>query len=140
MSKTTAEWQVINAKVIADFRAHHGLTDRKNPVILVTTKGRRSGRPLVTPLNFSIDGERLVVIASNGGSARHPVWYLNLVANPEVTIERGDESFPAAASVATEPERTRLFEQQAAAMPFFGAYRRQVKAREIPVIVFARLE
>ena len=88
MTKTAAEWQAENARVIADFRRHSGrLTTRRNPVILVTTTGRRTGRPLVTPLNFSTDGGRLVVIASAGGAPTHPAWYLNLLANPEVTIE-----------------------------------------------------
>ena len=125
--------------LIAQFRAKRGETGRKYPVILVTTVGRKSGKPLVTPLNFSIDGDRLVVIASAGGSETHPAWYLNLVANPEVTIEYGHEIFRALATSAAEPERTRQFDQQAAVMSFFAAYRRSVKAREIPVVVFERI-
>ena len=84
-------------------------------------------------------GKRLVVIASKGGSRTHPAWYLNLVAHPEVTIEQGAETFQARASTAEEPERTRLFDQQAAKMSFFDTYRRRVTAREIPVVVFERV-
>ena len=138
MPRTTAEWRAIDDKVIAQFRAKRGATGRANPVILVTTIGRKSGRPLVTPLNFSEDGDRLVVIASAGGSETHPAWYLNLQANPDVTIEHGEEAFRARAHTAAEPERTRLFDVQARLMPFFGTYRRQVKTREIPVVVFER--
>ena len=81
----------------------------------------------------------MVVIASKGGSATHPAWYHNLAANPLVTIEVGTETFRARASTAVEPERTRLFDQQVALMPFFDGYRKVVTAREIPVVVFDRL-
>ncbi len=99
----------------------------------------------MTPLNYSTDDDRLVAIASNGGAARHPDWYRNLAVNPEVTIEHGGETFRATATIPEEPERTRLFDQQVAAMPFFDGYCRRVKARQIPVVVFeprreARLE
>ncbi len=140
MPRTTADWKRMNDPVIAEFRATHGKTSRKYPVILLTTTGARSGKPRVTPLNFSVDGDRLVVIASKGGSPTHPAWYLNLVANPIVTIEHDGETFQARASTAEEPERTRLFDQQAAVMSFFDGYRKRVKAREIPVVVFERLD
>jgi deazaflavin-dependent oxidoreductase (nitroreductase family) len=138
--KSADEWRAMNEPVIAEFRAKRGVVGRRHPVILVTTTGARSGRPHVTPLNFTVDGDRLVVIASKGGSARHPAWYLNLVANPIVTIEHGAETFRARARTAQEPERSRLFDRQAAAMPFFDAYRRRVRAREIPVVVFERVD
>ena len=136
---TAAEWQRMSAKDIEEFRANGGtLKSRKWPVILLTTTGARTGQPRTTPLNFTTDGDRIAVIASKGGSATHPAWYRNLVANPEVTIEHGGETFRARARTAEEPERTRLFDRQAAVMPFFDGYRRRVKAREIPVVVFER--
>lgn len=128
----------MNDPVIAEFRARRGQTSRKFPVILLTTTGRRSGAPRLTPLNFSIDGDRLVVIASKGGSPDHPAWFLNLEADPVVTIEHGGETFRARASVAAEPERTRLYDAQAHLMPFFDGYRKRVTARQIPVVVFER--
>src|ERR1700694_6045739 len=64
----------------------------KPPVLLLTTIGRTSGQPRTTPLFFQPDGDRLVVIASNGGSSRHPSWYLNLLANPDVTVELEGQS------------------------------------------------
>jgi deazaflavin-dependent oxidoreductase (nitroreductase family) len=134
--RTTAEWQAMNEPVIAEFRANAGRVSRRYPVLLLTTTGAKTGRPRVTPLNFSVDGDRLVVIASKGGSASHPSWYANLVAHPEVTIELGAETFQARASTAEEPERTRLFDQQAAEMTFFAGYRKRVKTRQIPVVVF----
>ena len=130
----------MNEPVIAEFRARGGQTSRRHPVILLTTIGARSGRPHTTPLNFSTDGDRLVVIASKGGSDSHPDWYRNLLANPEVVIEHAGQRFRARATTAAEPERTRLYDRQAAAMPFFDGYRRRVKQRQIPVVVFERID
>lgn len=137
----THDWQQMNERVIAEFRATGGEVGGRfagRPMLLLTTIGARSGQPRITPLNYSADGELLAVIASKGGSPTHPDWYRNLVANPEVTVEVGTETFRARARTAEEPERTRLFDQQAAIMPFFDAYRQAVVAREIPVVVLER--
>jgi deazaflavin-dependent oxidoreductase (nitroreductase family) len=141
MTRDDGQWQRMNEPVIRAFRASGGsVPGRKHPVMLLTTTGARSGRPHVTPLNFSRDGDRLVVIASKGGAAAHPDWFHNLLANPLVTIEHGGETFRARATVADEPERTRLFDAQARLMPFFDGYRRSVKSRQIPVVVFERVD
>ncbi len=110
-------------------------------MILLTTTGRTTGEPRVTPSELrrgrrAHRGHRL----ASGGSATDPAWYRNLVANPEVTIEHEGETFRARARTAEEPERTRLFDKQAALMPFFNGYRKQVTAREIPVVVFERID
>ena len=140
MTRSDNEWRDLDERVIAEFRANDGnLKSRKWPVILLTTKGRKTGRPHVTPLNFTRDGDRIAVIASKGGSTTHPDWYLNLVANPDVTVEDGGEKFRALAKVTEEPERTRLYDKQAKAMTFFEGYRRKVKSRQIPVVVLERL-
>jgi len=139
MGDPTGAWRRMNEPVIRKFRASGGKdTGRKHPVILLTTTGRKTGRPLVTPLNFSRDGDRIVVIASAGGAERHPDWYLNLVANPHVTLEHDGETYSARAETIDEPERTRLYDHQAAEMTFFGGYRKRVKNREIPVVAFRR--
>jgi deazaflavin-dependent oxidoreductase (nitroreductase family) len=136
---TEADWKKMNDPVIAEFRMNAGvLKGRQHPVILLTTIGARSGQLRVTPLNFSIDGDRLVVIASKGGSAAHPSWYTNLVADPVVTIEHGAQTFQAFAITAEEPERTRLFDQQVAQMPFFDGFRKKATSRQIPVVIFER--
>ena len=140
MTRSSRAWQEMNGPVIEEFRARAGRVSRKWPVILLTTTGARTGRPHTTPLNFSRDGDRLVVIASKGGSASHPDWYLNLVANPEVIVEYEGRNFRARATPAQEPERTRLYDGQAAQMNFFDGYRRRVKARQIPVVVLEPLE
>ena len=141
MSDDVSRWKQMNDPVIEEFRANGGkVKGRQWPLILLTTIGAKSGQPRINPLNFSTDGDRLVVIASKGGSPTHPDWYRNLVANPEVTIEIGAKTYRARARTAEEPERTRLFDQQAAQMPFFDGYRQKVSAREIPVVVFERIK
>ncbi len=87
---------------------------------------------------YSADGDRLVIIASMGGAPTNPQWFHNIVANPKVTVEVGDESYDADAEVLTEgPERQRLFDQQAAIMPNFAEYQAGTD-RVIPVIVLTR--
>jgi deazaflavin-dependent oxidoreductase (nitroreductase family) len=135
-----SRWKAQNDELIAQFRASGGKLKRRNPVLLLTTVGARTGRPLTTPLNYSRDGDRLVVIASAGGAPRHPAWFHNLVAQPEVVVEHDGETFRARGKVADEPERTRLYDSQAAAMPFFDAYRRRVKSRQIPVVMLERID
>jgi deazaflavin-dependent oxidoreductase (nitroreductase family) len=138
--RTAAEWRRMNDPVIAEFRATGGrVAGRRWPVLLLTTTGARRGRPPTTPLTCRVDRARLVATASKGGSPAHPRWYRNLVAHPAVTIELGGETFRARAATAAEPERTRLYDRQAAQLPFFDAYRQRVAARELPVVVFERL-
>ena len=133
------DWNAFNKDVIEQFRAHDGhVPGRKYPVILLTTTGAKSGLPRTTPLNYSLDGDRIVVIASKAASPTHPDWYHNLMANPEATIEIGAETFPVRARIAAGEEREHLFNAQAALMPFFAEYQQQT-TRQIPVIVFERI-
>lgn len=135
------DWHAFNEGVVEGFRANSGVVPgrwAKQPLLLLTTIGARSGQPRTTPLMYSTDGDRYVVIASKGGEPTHPDWYRNLVANPDVTLEVGGETFPARAEVAEGAERRRLFDQQAALMPFFAEYERKTP-REIPVVVFTRV-
>jgi deazaflavin-dependent oxidoreductase (nitroreductase family) len=134
------DWNAFNKDVIEQFRANGGqVPGRKYPVILLTTTGAKSGLPRTIPLNYSIDGDNIVVIASKAASPTHPDWYHNLVAHPEAIIEIGAEKFAVRARVAEGGERQRLFDAQAALMPFFAEYQ-QSTARQIPVIVFERIE
>jgi deazaflavin-dependent oxidoreductase (nitroreductase family) len=126
--------------VIEEFRANGGKVGGPfagAPMLLLTTTGAKSGQPRVAPLVYTTDGDRLVIIASKGGAPTHPDWYHNIVANPEITVEVGDERFPARAEIAPEPERTRLFDAQAALMPGFREYQNNT-TRVIPVITISR--
>jgi deazaflavin-dependent oxidoreductase (nitroreductase family) len=104
---------------------------------LLTSTGAKSGRPLTKPLGFTRDGERYVVIASNGGGDTNPAWFYNVRANPRVTIEVGAEKFDALASIPNGAERQRLYDQQAAQISVFARYQEMTK-RQIPVVVFER--
>ncbi|MCC6438373.1 MAG: nitroreductase family deazaflavin-dependent oxidoreductase [Acidimicrobiales bacterium] len=139
-TRTDAQWLALNEAVIAEFRANGGRCGgpfEGNPMVLLTTTGARSGLPRTSPVTYTTDGDRWVLIASKAGADHHPAWYHNLVANPDVIVEVGDERFPARATVAVEPERTRLFEARVAVMPRFDGYREETD-REIPVVVVER--
>jgi deazaflavin-dependent oxidoreductase (nitroreductase family) len=126
-----------NTNVIEEFRANDGKVTGMFegwPLLLLTTTGAKSGLARTTPVVFSLDDGRRVVIASKAGAPHHPHWYLNLVANPEVTVEVPGETYRARAVVAEGAERDRLFQQQADLMPNFADYAEKT-TREIPVVI-----
>ncbi|HEX6031272.1 MAG TPA: nitroreductase family deazaflavin-dependent oxidoreductase [Tepidiformaceae bacterium] len=130
-----------NLKIIEEFRANRGETFgpfKGRPLLLLTTTGAKSGEPRTTPLVYTRDGDRMVIIASMGGAPRHPQWFVNLRAKPEVTVEVGTEKFQARASVPDGAERDRLYAAQAAEMPAFNEYQ-QKTTRRIPVVVLERI-
>jgi deazaflavin-dependent oxidoreductase (nitroreductase family) len=136
------DWEAFNRGVVDQFRANGGVGPGRwadRPLLLLTTIGAKSGQLRTTPLLYSTDGDRLVVIASKGGEPTNPDWYHNLLAQPEATVEVGGERFPVRATIAEGAERRRLFDQQAAQMPFFADYERTAP-REIPVVVLTRLD
>ena len=129
-----------NRQVIEEFRANAGtvsVTPPNGPVLLLHTKGARTGRECLTPLIYRREGDSYVVAASMGGWKTNPAWYYNLVANPEAWIEVGAESFKVAAKVAAGGERDRLFALHAQTYPQFEYYQGKTK-RTIPVVVLER--
>ena len=130
-----------NQNVITEFRANGGKVGgpfEGAPMMLLTTTGAKSGQARTSPVVYTKDGDRYVIIASKAGAPTNPDWFHNLVANPEVTLEVGTETFPARATVTSGEERTRLYDAQAALMPGFADYA-QKTTREIPVVVLERL-
>jgi len=87
-------------------------------MLILTSTGVKSGLPRESPLCHVVGGEGYVIAASKGGHPQHPHWFLNLLANPDVTVEVGDEKFSAVASVPEESERRRLYDALVAEMPF----------------------
>lgn len=137
----TQQMNDFNRGIIEEFRANGGETFgmfKGRPLLLLTTKGAKSGEERTTPLVYTRDGERVIVIASMGGAPKHPAWFFNLKANPEATVELGTEKFKATASVPEGTERDRLYEQQAAMMPAFTEYQ-QKTSRRIPVVALERV-
>jgi deazaflavin-dependent oxidoreductase (nitroreductase family) len=109
----------------------------KAPILLLTTTGRRSGLARTAPLLYLRDGDQLAIVASFGGYPTHPVWYLNLVANPEVYVQVGRERFAARARTASPGERERLWPLFVEMYPGYEEYQEKT-AREIPVVLLER--
>ena len=127
-------------RVVAEFRARGGRVGGYHAtmqLLLLTTTGARTGQRRAVPLTYLPDGDRYIVTAGNAGSDRHPAWYYNLTANPDVTVEVGTEAFKAVAVVADEAERGPLYELFAAAYPQADGYQAQT-ARQIPVVILRR--
>jgi deazaflavin-dependent oxidoreductase (nitroreductase family) len=127
-------------RVVAEFRARGGKVGGYHAgmqLLLLTTTGARTGRRRAVPLTYLPDGDRYIVTAGNAGSDRHPAWYHNLAANPDVTVEVGNEVFPAVAVIAGEAERAALYELFAAVYPQADGYQAQT-TRQIPVVILTR--
>jgi deazaflavin-dependent oxidoreductase (nitroreductase family) len=102
--------------------------------VLLTTTGRTTGLARTTPLAVTVAGDQLVLIASNGGAARDPAWYGNLVAHPDVVVQRGPVRLPMRARTAQGDERARLWAAAVAGNPGYAGYQDKTR-REIPVVV-----
>lgn len=107
------------------------------PILLVHHVGRRSGKARVTPLLYLADQDRLVIVASKGGSDRHPAWFHNLMANPGTTVEIGRERRRVRARQASEQERARLWPRLVEMYPSYATYQTHTD-RLIPVVVLER--
>jgi deazaflavin-dependent oxidoreductase (nitroreductase family) len=103
-------------------------------VLLLNTTGRKSGQRRTTPLLYAMDGEDFVLMASNGGASYHPAWYLNLMANPEATVEIGDREVRVRAEEAPQEEKARLWQKMVEIYSGYDNYQRKTE-REIPVVV-----
>jgi deazaflavin-dependent oxidoreductase (nitroreductase family) len=127
-------------RVVAEFRARGGKVGGYHAsmqLLLLTTTGTRTGQRRAVPLTYVPHGGGYVVTAGNAGSDRHPAWYYNLAADPDVTVEAGTETFKAVAVIASEAERAALYERFAAAYPQLADYQDRT-TRRIPLIVLTR--
>ena len=108
-------------------------------VLILVTKGRKSGEPRSSPLLYFQfeDSDDLIVVASNYGQDHHPAWYLNVTADPKVSVEAGGERFEAEAHVAEGEGRTALYERVVAANARYATYRAST-CRQIPVVALRR--
>ena len=133
-----------NDDLIAHFRKNHGVITEGpftgRHVLLLTTKGAKSGAARTHPLVYTRDGDRYLIIASKGGSPTHPSWYHNIRAHPEVTVEVGPETFRAKATpIARGAERRRLYDQHSTVNPGFKDYEKKTD-RVIPAVLLERLD
>jgi len=106
----------------------------KSPILILNTVGRKSGKKRATPLLYAVDGENFVIIASKGGAPSHPAWYLNLMANPDATVEvKGREVRVTAEQVEGE-EKMRLWQKMAELYPTYDDYQKKTE-RQIPLLI-----
>ena len=106
-------------------------------VLILTTIGRRSGESRSTPLIYGTRGDDHVVVASKGGAEEHPSWYLNLVEQPEVTVQVRGDRFKAKARTAAPDEKPGLWQMMTQRWPPYDEYQHKT-SREIPVVVLER--
>jgi deazaflavin-dependent oxidoreductase (nitroreductase family) len=120
------------------YRATHGLIGHRIPggpsMLLLDHIGAKSGTQRTSPLLYFDDGPNLVIIASKGGSPKHPAWFHNLLANPETTAQVGSERRPVRARMATPEERRRLWPRAVKTYGNYAQYQRRTR-REIPVVI-----
>ena len=130
----------MNRQVIDEFRANGGKTLTRfagTELLLLHTRGVRTGAERVNPMMFARDGDRFVVFASKNAAPSDPDWCRNLVANPNVEIEVGTERFSARAMVLEGEERRRVWEQSARQFPLLDEHQSRTQ-RQIPVVAIAR--
>jgi len=128
--------------LIADLRANGGRPSTGplagNPLLLLFTKGAKSGQRRRSILTYSRDGADYIVAGSKSGATTHPAWFFNLQADPDVTIEAANETFGATARVEQGAERDRLWANHVAQFPGFGEYPALAGGRVIPMIRLSR--
>jgi F420H(2)-dependent quinone reductase len=126
-----------NRQVVEAFRANGGKVQGWGPLILLTTRGAKSGQLRIYPLMSVPDGDNYIAVASKGGAPENPLWYHNLLAHPDVTVEVGNETFAATARLLTGHEREQTFAKAVAVFPPYGEYQKKT-ARQIPVFLLER--
>jgi deazaflavin-dependent oxidoreductase (nitroreductase family) len=125
-----------NTQIIEEFRAKEGKVGgffEGATLLILHTKGRKTGKPQTVVLNHLQDGDRFVVYGTKGGAPTDPDWVGNVLADPEPTVETGTETFPVRVVEITGPERDELYARQVERRPVFGTYPGKT-SRTIPVI------
>jgi deazaflavin-dependent oxidoreductase (nitroreductase family) len=123
-----------NAWIYQRSGGKRGGSFQKIPVALLTTTGRKSGQPRVSPLYFLHEGERVVVAASQSGREKNPMWYLNLKADPKVSVQIGSAVLELTARDATEAERTEYWAKLVDMYPTYNDYQSWTD-RVIPIVI-----
>jgi deazaflavin-dependent oxidoreductase (nitroreductase family) len=126
-----------NRKLIDEFRADGGKSIGDRPLLLLTTTGRRTGKPHTSPMMFVPDEDRYLVIASNNGATADPDWYRNLLADPSVTVEMPGGEFRATATPLEGDDYDRSWAGIREKYPFFAEHQGRAH-RTIPVVALVR--
>ncbi|MCW2523403.1 MAG: nitroreductase family deazaflavin-dependent oxidoreductase [Frankiales bacterium] len=131
-----------NRQITEEFRANGGrLTQEGMPIMLLTHKGRKSGREYTNPLAFAVDQDEVIIAGTMGGSPKHPEWFLNLEADPAVTVEYDGQTYQGRAEVVTEPaDRAHLVELVTQSLPALPRYEEKAAGhRVIPIVRLRRV-
>jgi deazaflavin-dependent oxidoreductase (nitroreductase family) len=126
-----------HVRVYRESNGDRGYHWRGTTILLLSTRGRKSGELRTTPLIHRTDGDRWVVVASKGGAPANPGWFENLMADPDAAIQVQGEEVPVRAAVAEGEERARLWSQMTEVWPAYDDYQTRTD-REIPVVVLSR--
>lgn len=127
-------WVAKHIQSYVESSGEEGHLWRGVPALLLITRGRKTGKRRRTALIYGRDGESYVVVASLGGSPKHPLWYLNLVTDPEVELQVGPDKITGRARTATEEEKPALWQQMAKIWPDYAGYQKKTD-RQIPVVI-----
>jgi deazaflavin-dependent oxidoreductase (nitroreductase family) len=128
------DWVAAHIRAYVDSGGMRGHRRGGRRALLLTTRGRRSGRLRRVALYYGRDEDRYVLVASNSGAWLDPLWYRNLLADPRVVLQVGPAVFEANARPATAEERARLWQMMVASFPYYEGYQAKT-TREIPVVV-----
>lgn len=131
-----------NAKNIAEFRGNHGRVGGQfegAPLLILHSKGAKTGEPRTNIMMYLADGDRYLVFASKAGADTSPAWYFNLRAHPQVRIEVGDEEFDVVATELDGDERDAKYAEQARRYPGFAGYEKKT-TRKIPVVALTPVQ
>lgn len=135
---STTGWVADHIRTYLETNGEKGHMYQGWPTLLLTTRGRKSGKLRRTALIYGQDADRYLLVASNAGSAAHPAWYLNVMAEPEVTLQVKADRFAARARTATAEEKPALWTAMTSIFPLYDSY--QTKAdREIPLVIMERV-
>jgi deazaflavin-dependent oxidoreductase (nitroreductase family) len=132
------EWVADHVQRYIETDGEEGHIWRGVPTLILTTLGRRSGKPRRLALIYGEDGDRYIVVASKGGSEQHPEWYLNLLAHSDVQVQVKADRFEAKARPATAEEHGRLWPHMVEIWPDYTQYQEKT-ARTIPLVVLERV-
>lgn len=135
----STEWVAAHIDAFDEPDGSEWPTQRGAPLLLLTTKGAKSGLWRRTVLIYGEDDGRFLIVASKGGDAKSPGWYLNLRENPEVYLQVQDRKFRARARTATSDEKPRLWNTMLAVWPDYAGYQERTK-RDIPVVILDPME
>jgi deazaflavin-dependent oxidoreductase (nitroreductase family) len=139
----TSDYEAFTRMIVDDMRAHGGQVTigpmAGRPLMLLTTKGAKSGQERTSIVTYTRDGDRYVIAASKSGAPTNPAWFYNLKAHANVTVEVGGETFAARANISSGDDRDRLWDQHSTQRAEFREYPK-ITDRVIPMILLERID